>query len=285
MARSIASTDGTLYVVATPIGHQEDITLRARDVLREVDLIAAEDTRHSRPFLTALGVKTTVVSLHAHNEATHSVRLLEALKQGKNIALISDAGTPLIRDPGYPLVAMAQEAGIIVVPVPGACALIAALSAAGVPSEVFTFGGFLPATQTARCEALRAFAVFSHTLVFYESTHRLLACLADIATVMGREKKLVLAKELTKTFEAFVHGTVDEVEAWILAEPARKKGEFVLIIPAEEQAADTTEDMRCLDILLKELPLKQAVKLAAQITGMNKNTLYKEALHRQESRE
>ncbi|MDF1645679.1 MAG: 16S rRNA (cytidine(1402)-2'-O)-methyltransferase [Legionellaceae bacterium] len=275
MTHSIARSNGTLYVVATPIGNRDDITQRAIHILKTVDLIAAEDTRHSKPFLEGLGIQTKLIAFHAHNESNATARLIDALKKGQNIALISDAGTPLIRDPGYPLVTEARRAGIGVVPIPGACALITALSAGGVPSDVFTFGGFLPATKAARLRALEVFkSNLSHTLVFYESTHRLLACLEDIKLTFGDKVELVLAKELTKTFEAFVEGCVDEIKAWLLEDVARQKGEFVLMILPRELQEDTTEDKRCLDILLTALPVKQAVKIAAELTGSSRNALY-----------
>ena len=275
MTHSIASSKGTLYVVATPIGNREDITQRAIHILKSVNLIAAEDTRHSRPFLDALVVQTKLIAFHAHNESNASARLIKTLEKGQNIALISDAGTPLIRDPGYPLVIDAHCAGIKVVPIPGACALIAALSAGGVPTDVFTFGGFLPTTKAARQRSLEGFkALLSHTLVFYESTHRLLACLEDIAAVFGDKVELVLAKELTKTFEAFVRGRVDEIEAWFSQDAARQKGEFVVMVQPRAVEEDITEDKRVLNVLLKELPVKQAVKLAAALTGSSRNALY-----------
>jgi len=282
MTRLTASMTGTLYVVATPIGHQDDITLRALDVLKKVDCIAAEDTRHSRPFLTGLGIQKPLIALHAHNEATESARLIERLKQGQTIALISDAGTPLIRDPGYPLVKQARDAGILVVPIPGACALITALSAAGVPTDLFTFAGFLPTTTAARQTALHVFKTsMQHTVVFYESTHRLQACLDDMLLVFGDACEMVLAKELTKTFETFVTGTIPEVQAWLLDDAARKKGEFVVILPPRIREQEAGEHDACLEVLLAELPVKQAVKLAVKLTGANRNTLYARALELQ----
>jgi 16S rRNA (cytidine1402-2'-O)-methyltransferase len=269
---------GILYVVATPIGNRDDITKRALDTLKAVDCVAAEDTRHSGQLLAAFGIKTKLIALHAHNEAKMSGALIERLKAGQSIALISDAGTPLIRDPGYPLVAEAQAAGITVVPIPGACALVAALSAAGVPTDVFTFAGFLPATSSARQRTLEGFKALTHTLVFYESTHRLMASLTDVAAVLGEQIEVVLAKELTKTFETFMRGTVAELHAWLLDDTARQKGEFVLIIPPRDIEEDEAGVTQCLQVLLQDLPLKQAVKLAAKLTGVNRNELYAEAL-------
>jgi 16S rRNA (cytidine1402-2'-O)-methyltransferase len=276
------SASGTLYLVATPIGHRDDITLRAIDVLRSVDFILAEDTRHSSPLLTALGIQKPLLAFHAHNEALQATGLIERIKSGENAALISDAGTPLICDPGFPLVREARQQGVMVVPIPGACALITALSASGVACDRFTFVGFLPAKTQARRQELQRVLQLEHTLICYESTHRITACLEDLAIVYGQDGELVLAKELTKTFETFVSGTVATVQAWLQADKAHHKGEFVLIIPPRQQADDNTEASRCLDILLNELPLKQAVKLAALLTGVNKNALYALGLAKQQ---
>lgn len=282
MTEISATTTGILYIVATPIGNRDDITLRALNTLQSVDTILAEDTRHSMQLLTLLGIKKPLMSLHAHNEADKSEQVIAALLNGKSFALISDAGTPLINDPGYPLVKLAQASGISVVPIPGACAVIAALSAAGVPCDTFSFHGFLPAKHTARCSKLETLKNITHTLVFYESTHRILDCIEDIESVFGSQCQLVLAKELTKTFERFITGNCAEVKAWLLADRGHCKGEFVLIIPPREQLHDlNTNTTQLLTILLAELPLKQAVKIASQITQENKNEVYKMALEMQ----
>lgn len=283
MTHTTASPNGILYVVATPIGNRGDITYRAIEILKAVDCIAAEDTRHSRAFLTTLGIGTHCVALHAHNEDKMSERLIERLKKGESIALISDAGTPLIRDPGYPLVKLAHEANIQVSPIPGACALIAALSAAGVPSDAFTFGGFLPATSSARVKALDAFKRISHTLVFYESTHRLLDALNDLADVFGSSAELVLVKELTKTFETFKLGSIESVLDWVHQDLNRKKGEFVLILPPRvSESSETAIDTEyCLKTLLAEMPVKKAVQLVSKLTGEPRNALYAKALQYQ----
>ncbi len=274
-----ATTMGILYIVATPIGNRDDITVRALTILASVDTILAEDTRHSMQLLTLLGIKKPLVSLHAYNEADKSIAIIDALKQGKSFALISDAGTPLISDPGYPLVKLAQSHGITVVPIPGACAVIAALSAAGVPCDAFSFFGFLPAKQAARISKLKSLHAIEHTLVFYESTHRIVESIDDIATVFGEASELVLAKEITKTFERFVSGSCSTVKTWLLADHGHCKGEFVLIIPPRVQQVPVhTETTRLLAILLAELPLKQAVKIAAQLAPENKNEVYKLAL-------
>jgi 16S rRNA (cytidine1402-2'-O)-methyltransferase len=277
-----AAAAGVLYIIATPIGNREDITLRALSTLASVDMIIAEDTRHSMPLLTALGIKKPIMSLHAHNESSKSEQIITMLLQGKSCALISDAGTPLISDPGYPLVRLAQSQQISVVPIPGACALIAALSAAGVACDAFSFHGFLPAKQAARRQALESFSATKHTLVFYESTHRIIDCIDDIAHVFGETCELVMAKELTKTFERFVSGTCAEVKTWLLLDHNHIKGEFVLILPARELKEEPHDYMRVLSVLIAELPIKQAVKLAAQLTDGSKNELYKLALELKE---
>lgn len=273
-----ARKQGILYIVATPIGNQQDISLRAIETLNNVDSILAEDTRHSAPLLASLGIKKPMISLHAHNEETKSLHVIIALQAGKNFALISDAGTPLISDPGYLLVKKAKEHGINVVPIPGACALIAALSVAGIPSDTFTFYGFLPAKTSSRCEKLREASLTPHTLIFYESTHRILNSLIDISSVFGPQCRIVLAKEITKQFERIIEGTCDEIDAWLRADPGHCKGEFVLLIPPRPFSQPKDDSELILKVLIKELPLKQAVNLAGQLTAVPKNTLYKTAL-------
>ncbi|ABQ57197.1 TPA: 16S rRNA (cytidine(1402)-2'-O)-methyltransferase [Legionella pneumophila] len=278
MTNTLATGLGTLYIVATPIGNREDISFRALNTLKSVDLILAEDTRHSMQLLTSLGIKNNLTSLHAHNEANKSNEIIELLLHGKSIALISDAGTPLISDPGFPLVKQARQHHIPVVPVPGACALIAALSAAGVPCDSFAFLGFLPAKQSARKHALESSRSLPYTIVFYESTHRIIDCLNDIAEIYGQDYELVLAKEITKTFERFVSGKIKEIKDWLLSEPGHIKGEFVLIFPPRSTNKDLNSHEELLKILLEELPLKQAVAIACRLTNANKNQLYEEAL-------
>ncbi|HHT9952291.1 TPA: 16S rRNA (cytidine(1402)-2'-O)-methyltransferase [Legionella pneumophila] len=283
MTNTLATGLGTLYIVATPIGNREDISFRALNTLKSVDLILAEDTRHSMQLLTSLGIKNNLTSLHAHNEANKSNEIIELLLHGKSIALISDAGTPLISDPGFPLVKQARQHHIPVVPVPGACALIAALSAAGVPCDSFAFLGFLPAKQSARKHALESSRSLPYTIVFYESTHRIIDCLNDIAEIYGQDYELVLAKEITKTFERFVSGKIKEIKDWLLSEPGHIKGEFVLIFPPRSTNKDLNSHKELLKILLEELPLKQAVTIACRLTNANKNQLYEEALKLKES--
>ena len=274
-----ATSTGILYIVATPIGNRDDISIRALNTLQSVDTILAEDTRHSMQLLTLLGIKKPLVSLHAHNEGNKSEQIIQQLLQGKSFALISDAGTPLISDPGFPLVKLAQSHGITVSPIPGACALIAALSAAGIPCDTFIFSGFLPAKQAARRAKLESLSGIESTLVFYESTHRILDCIDDIEVVFGGTCEWVLAKELTKTFERFISGNSAEIKAWLLSDLNHCKGEFVVIIPPRADLQDQSSKTReLLSILLAELPLKQAVKLACQLTKENKNELYEMAL-------
>ena len=275
MNQTSARKPGILYIVATPIGHQKDISLRAIDTLTDVDLVLAEDTRHSAPLLAGLGIKKPMISLHAHNESVKVDQIINLLSSGKNLALISDAGTPLISDPGYLLVKQAREQGISVVPVPGACALIAALSAAGLPSDTFTFYGFLPAKSCSRLDKLREASLSPHTLIFYESTHRILNSLVDISSIFGVNCRIVLAKELTKQFENIITGTCSELDTWLRDDPGHCKGEFVLLIPPRPSSLTNDNSQLILAILLKELPLKQAVNLAGQITSIPKNTLFK----------
>lgn len=272
---------GVVYVVATPIGNLGDMTRRAREVLAGVDCIAAEDTRHSRCLLTHLGIDTPMVSLHEHNERQQAARLLQTVAEGASLALISDAGTPLLSDPGFYLVREARRRGVRVVPVPGPSALIAALSVAGLPTDRFVFEGFLPARSAARGRRLEQLATESRTLVFYESSHRIEDSLGAMAAIFGGERQAVLARELTKTFET-VHGdTLARLCAWLAADANRRKGEFVVLVHGAEVEADPEtgrETDRILGILLQHLPLRQAVGLAVQITGGKKNALYQRAI-------
>lgn len=272
-----ATKVGTLYIVATPIGNRDDITIRALKTLESVDKILAEDTRHSLQLLTLLGIKKPLVSLHEHNESEKCEFILSALQEGLSFALISDAGTPLISDPGYQLVKKARELNIPVTPVPGSCALIAALSAAGIPCEIFTFAGFLPAKTIARRHKLEELKKLEHTIIFYESTHRIKQSISDLGGIFGVESELILVKELTKAFERIIHGSCADILDWLEASPEHCKGEFVLLIPPRVNISPSKNDF-ILAILLKELPLKQAVKIAVELTGDHKNELYKKAL-------
>ena len=275
----------TLYIVPTPIGNLGDITQRALSVLQSVDLIAAEDTRHTGLLLQHFAINARLFALHDHNEQQKAETLLAKLQEGQSIALVSDAGTPLINDPGYHLVRVCREAGIRVVPLPGPCAAIAALSAAGLPSDRFCYEGFLPAKTKGRCDALKAIEQETRTLIFYESTHRLLDSLEDICSVLGESRYVVLARELTKTWESIHGAPVGELLAWVKEDENRRKGEMVLIV---EGFKVTSEDalppdaLRTLALLQTELPLKKAAALTAEIHGVKKNALYKYALEQAE---
>lgn len=270
----------TLYVVPTPIGNLGDITQRALAVLSRVDLIAAEDTRHTGLLLQHFAISAKMYPLHDHNEQQKADHLIAKLQEGQSIALVSDAGTPLINDPGYHLVRRCREAGIRVVPLPGACAAIAALSAAGLPSDRFCYEGFLPAKTKARKDTLQALIEEPRTMIFYESTHRLLESLQDMVTVWGPARYVVLAREITKTWESINGAPVGELLAWVQEDEVRKRGEMVLIVEGHtpDSEALPAEALRTLTLLQKELPLKKAAALAAEIHGVKKNALYRHAL-------
>jgi len=276
-------SEAVLYVVATPIGNLEDMTPRALRMLESVALIAAEDTRHSGRLLSHFNIKTPMIAVHDHNERQQQQKIIEKLQQGKDIALISDAGTPLISDPGFVLVREVRSAGFRVVPLPGCCALIAALCAAGVPSDRFAFEGFPPAKSQQGVIFYTALATENSTLMFYESPHRIIDSLKDIVTAFGAERPVAIARELTKTFETFINGTAEEVLAQVEADPNQRKGEFVLMVEGAPQQDDSLLDPRSsevLDILLEELSVKQASALAAKITGIKKKVMYQAALDR-----
>ena len=270
---------GILYVVATPIGNLGDMSPRAREVLQSVDLIAAEDTRHSSRLLQHFDIRTRMLSCHDHNERQVGDRLLRVLREGRDVALISDAGTPLISDPGYSVVRELRAAGIRIVPVPGPSAILAALSAAGLPTDRFVFEGFLPARHKARCERLVMLADEPRTVVMLESSHRICASVADIAACVGEERELVLARELTKTFEQIHADSAAGMADWLMADANRQRGEFVLVMAgaAETRAAESAL-RRVLEPLLDDLPLKQAVSLAVRISGESRKRLYRLAL-------
>jgi 16S rRNA (cytidine1402-2'-O)-methyltransferase len=268
---------GRLWVVATPIGNLDDLSPRARDTLRRVDLIAAEDTRHSAPLLAQAGSRARTLALHEHNEREQAARIVEHLRGGGEAALISDAGTPLISDPGFRLVRAAREAGFEVSPVPGPCAAIAALSAAGLPSDRFVFEGFLPAKAAARRERLQTLAAESRTLIFYESSHRIVESLADAIGAVGGAREAVLARELTKLFETIIAAPLADVATRVAADPNQQRGEFVLLVAgAAGEAADAqlAEGRRVFALLREELPPARAAKLAAAITGAPRKQLY-----------
>lgn len=280
----MSASAGTLYVVATPIGNLQDLTPRALEVLRSVQLIAAEDTRHSARLLQHFGVSTPTTACHDHNERDKSLRLIERILGGESVALISDAGTPLISDPGYHLVRLAREAGVKVCPIPGACALIAALSAAGLPSDRFAFEGFLPAKAHGRRARIQALIAEPRTWMVYEAPHRLMECLEDMLAVLGGDRHVVLARELTKTFETIKGSPLSELVEWVRSDADQQRGECVLVVegmvPPEADDGLDPEAERVLDILLAELPVKQAAALAAQLTGVKKNRLYQVALEK-----
>ncbi|QIM68618.1 16S rRNA (cytidine(1402)-2'-O)-methyltransferase [Basfia succiniciproducens] len=273
---------GTLYIVATPIGNLQDITQRALDIFTQVDLIAAEDTRHSGLLLSHYGIKKPFFALHDHNEQQKADALVEKLRQGTNIALISDAGTPLISDPGFHLVRKCRQTGLKVVPLPGACAAITALCASGIASDRFCFEGFLPAKSKARKDKLQNIAEEDRTLIFYESTHRILDTLEDIEAVLGAERYIVLAREITKTWETITGDTVANLRKWLAEDPNRTKGEMVLVIEGKAKSDDAEEispqAIKALALLAKELPLKKAAAIVAELYGYKKNALYQYGL-------
>ena len=272
---------GTLYIVPTPIGNLGDLSPRAQQVLAEVAAIAAEDTRHSRKLLQQFAINNEVFALHEHNERERAQAVITRLQAGDSLALISDAGTPLISDPGYVLVQQCREQGLRVVALPGPCAITTALSGAGLPTDRFTFEGFLPAKPQQRRKALADLVAEPRTLVFYESPHRIVATLQDLQEVFGAERKMVLARELTKQFETYLSGSIAEVAAQVNADANQQRGEFVLMLsgaPTTEQQADVQTGLRTLQLLRAHMPLKKAAACAAEIHGLRKNQLYQLAL-------
>ena len=267
----------TLYIVPTPIGNLADITQRALDVLANVDLIAAEDTRHTSRLLTHFSISTRTFALHDHNEQQKADYLIEKLQGGTSIALVSDAGTPLISDPGYHLVNRCRQAGVKVVPLPGPCAVITALSGAGLPSDRFSFEGFLPPKSKGRRDRFQALADDERTMIFYESPHRITESLADMLAVLGPDRQVVLARELTKTYETIHGAPLGELVEWIAQDSNRTRGEMVLLVAGHRaEKEDLPSDaLRTVGLLAKELPLKKAAALAAEIHGVKKNALYK----------
>lgn len=274
---------GTLYVVATPIGNLDDLSPRAARTLASVDVVAAEDTRHSGRLLSHLGIQKRMVALHDHNEKDRAAGILTELQAGRDVALISDAGTPLISDPGYVLVREARAAGHRVSPIPGPCALVAALSVAGLPTDRFLYVGFLPAKRSGRRASLEVLSSEVATLVFYESPHRIMESVRDIADVLGSDREIVLGREITKTFETFYSGSVADVLAELERDPHGNRGEFVVMVrgaaaQAGSEEAATMDVDRVLRVLLAELPVKKVAKMASELTGLSKNELYQRAL-------
>jgi 16S rRNA (cytidine1402-2'-O)-methyltransferase len=270
---------GVLYLVATPIGNMGDISARAREILAAAHVVAAEDTRHSGRLLRELGLERPLVSLHEHNERARAVELLARLRAGENVALVSDAGTPLVSDPGYPLVRAAVEAGVTVVPVPGACAALAALAASGIPVERFCFEGFLPARAASRRQRLAELATEPRTLVLYEAPHRLAASLADLAAALGAERRACIARELTKLHETFYRGALGELAARAQSDAELRRGEIVIVVEgAVERAAEAGQLDATLAVLLRHLPPSAAAAAAAELAGARRNEAYARAL-------
>lgn len=271
-----APASGTLHVVATPIGNLGDLSPRALETLRAVAAICAEDTRHTRQLLAHYGIEQTLIALHEHNEAGLAERIVARLRAGESLALVSDAGTPLVSDPGFRLVAAARAAGIRVSPIPGPSALIAALSVAGLPSDRFSFEGFLPAKAGARRERLAELAAEPRTLIFYESSHRIEDALVDAVAVIGADRPAAIARELTKLFETVLSGSLGELQARVAADPDQRKGEFVLLIQGitDETEAKLIEGRRIYAKLIEHLPPSTAAKLAAELSGAPRKELY-----------
>lgn len=273
-----------LFVVATPIGHLDDMTYRAVQVLESVSLIAAEDTRQSAPLLKHYNITTPLTAVHDHNETQKIDEIIKKLQNGENVALISDAGTPLISDPGFRLVRAAQQANIRVTPIPGACAAIAALSSVGLPSDRFLFVGFLPSKSSQRQGQLEQLKDHSETLIIYEAPHRIVDCLSDIQEIFGADRRIGFAREITKTFETIVQKPVSELLEWVKADHHQQKGEMVLVIAGNPNEADLEQQKvdQLLTRLLEDLSIKSASQLAADLTGLKKKALYQRALELQE---
>ncbi|WP_347987977.1 16S rRNA (cytidine(1402)-2'-O)-methyltransferase [Methylomonas sp. AM2-LC] len=279
---------GKLYVVATPIGNLADFSFRAIETLKQVDLIAAEDTRHIIMLLQHYGISKPLISLHQHNEEHASKGLIERMQQGQSIALVSDAGTPLLSDPGLPLVKLCKQSGIDVVPIPGACALIAALSASGLPVSRFSFEGFLPRTSSARKTFFQSKLLETSTWVFYESSHRIQATLEDLAEVFPSEHPIAVAREMTKIHETILQDSLVSILERVKNEENMRKGEFVVIVGGvpdkHEDELVSEEQRRILELLMQECSIKTAVALAVEITGQRKKILYQLALEIQETK-
>ena len=273
---------GELYIVATPIGNLDDITQRAISILKSVDFIAAEDTRHSARLLQHLDIATPMIAYHEHSDAKRLQKISQLLADGKSIALISDAGTPLISDPGYQLVKAVRQQGINVVPIPGVCAMVTALSVAGMPSDRFVFEGFMPAKKTARSQYLTALAREQRTLIFYESSHRILASVTDMKNILGGDRIAVIARELTKTFETVLDGSLGALVEIITKDANQQRGEFVVIVSGYKKSDEFVSIdefvIKMMEALLEELPIKKAAAICAKLTGLNKRDLYQCAL-------
>ena len=279
MSSNAPREPGCLYVVATPIGHRDDLSARAIATLKRADRIACEDTRHSAPLLASIGAAAPLVALHEHNEAQAAAKLVERMSAGEHVALISDAGTPLVSDPGFRLVQAAIAAGVRVVPIPGASAPIAALSVSGLASDHFSFEGFLPAKSGARREVFTALADATRTLIFFEAKHRIVESLADAVATFGGDRRAAIGRELTKLHETVLRGTLSELEARVAADPEQQLGEIVVMIAGAERAEiDARRDRDAITLarrLATEMSASRAVKLAAEISGASKNVLYR----------
>lgn len=273
----IVMSDSLLYIVSTPMGNLGDMTPRAIEVLRQVDVIAAEDTRHSKRLMNHFGIDTPLIPCHDHNERHQAGMIVRRMQAGETIALISDAGTPLISDPGFHLVRSVREAGFRVVPIPGACAFIAALSVSGLPTDRFYFEGFLPAKGAGRRKRIESLAAFSSTWGVYESPHRIMELLEDLEMVLGGDRYIALAREITKTFETVLTGTVSEIQAVLQSDANQQRGEFVVLIEGykEEEDSEISPDIaKMLQRLLLDLPIKKAAAVVADLTGLRKKDLY-----------
>ncbi|MDE0510021.1 MAG: 16S rRNA (cytidine(1402)-2'-O)-methyltransferase [Gammaproteobacteria bacterium] len=273
---------GCLYVVATPIGNLADFSDRGREVLAGADCIAAEDSRHSGKLLAHFGIRRPLLSYHDHSGEGSREKLLQMLRDGASVALISDAGTPLISDPGYALVKAAREEGIEVLPIPGPSALTAALSVSGLPTDRFLFAGFLPAAQAGRRKRIEELKDESATWILYESSHRILDCVDDLIAILGSERRIFIARELTKQFESHFPGTLEQAAAWLCADENHLKGEFVLVLAGRESNPGENERLpealRIVALLQNDLPLSKAASIAAKITGLRKNEVYRAAV-------
>lgn len=273
---------GELYIVATPIGNLDDITQRAISTLKSVDFIAAEDTRHSARLLQHFSITTPMMAYHEHSDVRRLEKITQLLANGKSIALISDAGTPLISDPGYQLVKTVRQQGINVVPIPGVCAIVTALSVAGLPSDRFVFEGFMPSKKTARCQYLTGLVREERTLIFYESSHRILQSITDMKDILGGDRIAVVARELTKTFETVLDGSLQALADTITADANQQRGEFVVIVSgykkSDEFVSIDESVITMMKALLEELPIKKAAAICAKLTGLNKRDLYQWAL-------
>ncbi|PJE79315.1 Ribosomal RNA small subunit methyltransferase I [invertebrate metagenome] len=284
----MSEQSGVLYIVATPIGNLGDLSQRAIDTLSSVDIVAAEDTRHSRQLLQHFGIEKRMISCHDHNERQQTDKLLALIEAGQSIAMVSDAGTPLISDPGYYLVRQARLRNIKVMAIPGPSAIITALSVGGVATDRFFFEGFLPAKSGGRRKRLEALKNLTSTWVIYESPHRILDCLKDCVTVLGGDRYLVLARELTKTFETVISGSAGEVLQRLLADVDQQRGEFVVLVEGiEEQDAEEISEqvVNMLELLIQEMPVKRAVDMIVSVFGCRKKLLYNKALLIKENKE